>query len=498
MNTAPPLPAPGSAPPVPRPAHAPGTPGRVQPPRPLAAPDGTPGPARDAAEPSRTLAEVLAARPDAGAALAIARGVVGAVAALHAEGRVHGALHPCTVRIGPGGAVALGARGAARPALGPGAPVERAAFAAPEVLRGARPGRRADVFSTAALVQAIVSGASPFDAATALEAAHRVLYRPPAAPGPAVPPALEDAIAAALAKPRWRRPGSVDPLRAALGAPAPGTVEAAPPAPPARSLDAPAVLEPALAATPAPRPTLAVTPAPAPSTASAPIAGSELAARARARLAPFAAQARALAVGAVTSAARRAPALGAAALRGLGRLRPLARTARARLPATRRGRALLAVALLALAGLLAVPRGEADLAASVAARLSAGDAAGARALLDEADRAGRRGPLLDKLRGDVACARRASGECLRRYRLALAAEPALRTDPVLRQNARRLLGADGCGTRRAAAELIGELRDPEALPALRAAQRGGGLLAYFCTGDSIDRAIREVRADARP
>lgn len=445
MNTVPPLPAPASAPRAP-PSPAPGSPGRTAPARAQAAPDHAPDPARPAAEPARTLAEVLAARPDGETARAVARGLTAAVAALHAERRVHGALHPGTVRIGPGGAVALGARGAARPGLGPGAPVEPVAFSAPEVLRGARAGRRADVFSTAALVQAILCGAPPFDAPTALEAAHRVLYRLPAPPGPEVPPALEDAIAAALAKPRWRRPGSVLALCAALGVPGPAT-------------------EPA-AARPVPP--------------------------------PLASRGHALASRAAASAVRRAPALGAAAVRGLERLRPLAAAARARLPASRRGRAVLAIALLALAGLLAVPRGEASLAAGVAARLSAGDAAGARALLDEAERAGRRGPLLDKLRGDVACARRASGECLRRYRLALAADPALRTDPVIRENARRLLGADGCGTRRAAAELIGELRDPDALPALRAARRGGGLLAYFCTGDSIDRAIREVRADARP
>ncbi|ACL65272.1 serine/threonine protein kinase [Anaeromyxobacter dehalogenans 2CP-1] len=488
MNTAPPLPGPGSAPSAARPAPAPGAPGRAPPPCAPAAPDAGPGPARAAADPPRTLAEVLASRPDAGAALSIARGVVGAVAALHAEGRVHGALHPGTVRLDRGGAVALGARGAARPALGPGAPVERAAFTAPEVLRGGRPGRRADVFSTAALVQAIVSGASPFDAPTALEAAHHVLYRPPAPPGPAVPAALEDAIAAALAKPRWRRPGSVEPLRAALQAPVPrpavATQRAAPPRP------APAPM--ALAAVLPPAPSEVSTPA------SAPSAWTGALARALAALAPLASRSRALAARAAASAIRRAPPLAEAALGGLGRLGPLARAARTRFPATRRGRAVLAVALLALAGLLAVPRGQSDLAAGVAARLSAGDAAGARSLLDAAERAGRRGPLLDKLRGDVACARRASGECLRRYRLALAADPVLRSDPVIRENARRLLGADACGTRRAAAELVGELRDPEALPALRAARGRGGLLAYFCTGDAIDRAIREVRADARP
>jgi eukaryotic-like serine/threonine-protein kinase len=87
------------------------------------------------------------------------------------------------------------------------------------------------------------------------------------------------------------------------------------------------------------------------------------------------------------------------------------------------------------------------------------------------------------------------GESLRRYRVALASDPRLARDPRLRENARALLGRDqSCGTRRAAAELLGELRDPEALPALREARRGGGIFGWFCTGDAIDRAIAATRA----
>jgi hypothetical protein len=103
--------------------------------------------------------------------------------------------------------------------------------------------------------------------------------------------------------------------------------------------------------------------------------------------------------------------------------------------------------------------------------------------------------VLEKLRGDVACARGAAGECLRRYRVALAAREELREDPALRANARRLLDrGHSCGTRRAAAQLLGELRDPEALPALEEARRSGGIFAAFCAGDAVDRAIASTRA----
>jgi predicted Zn-dependent protease len=165
----------------------------------------------------------------------------------------------------------------------------------------------------------------------------------------------------------------------------------------------------------------------------------------------------------------------------------------ARTPA--RSAALLAIPLLALL-LLLLPGGDGALEREIADLLTRGDHAAARQRLDDAARAAPGDPLVEKLRGDVACARGAPGECLRRYRVALAARPAFGGDPALRANARLLLAGDhACGTRRAAAHLLGELRDPEALPTLEAARRSGGIFAFLCTGDAIERAITATRAD---
>jgi hypothetical protein len=159
--------------------------------------------------------------------------------------------------------------------------------------------------------------------------------------------------------------------------------------------------------------------------------------------------------------------------------------------------ALVAVPALALAA-LCLPPSDAALADEVASLIADGRLADARTKLDAAARARAGDPLVEKLRGDVACARGASGECLRRYRVALVARPALREDAALRENARRLLaGAQSCGGRRAAAELLGELRDPAALPALESARRSGGVFSWFCTGDSLDRAIAATRRSGR-
>jgi hypothetical protein len=170
-------------------------------------------------------------------------------------------------------------------------------------------------------------------------------------------------------------------------------------------------------------------------------------------------------------------------------------TAGAAGPPSPAARALLAAVPLLAGVVLLTSSGDPALARSVEAAIARGDLAAARSLLDDAARSGRAGPVVEKLRGDLACARGASGECLRRYRVALAARPELREDPALRRNARALLRRDqSCGTRRAAAALVGELRDREALPALEEARRRGGLFAFLCTGDAIDRAIAATRS----
>jgi hypothetical protein len=162
-------------------------------------------------------------------------------------------------------------------------------------------------------------------------------------------------------------------------------------------------------------------------------------------------------------------------------------------PAPALRRVALAVPLLTVALYVLTPRSGADLAREVSFALAHEDLASARAWLESPPRGIDRG-LLEKLRGDVACARRAPGECLRRYRIALAAQPELRTDGTLRRNVRALLSPrESCATRRSAAVLAGELRDPDALPALQAARRSGGFFAFLCTGDAIDRAIAASR-----
>jgi hypothetical protein len=171
-------------------------------------------------------------------------------------------------------------------------------------------------------------------------------------------------------------------------------------------------------------------------------------------------------------------------VRAASRVRPSGPLARA---------ALVALPVAALT-LRAVLGGDAALAREVAADLARGDHAAARVRLEEAARTRRGDPLVEKLRGDLACASGAPDECLRRYRSAIAARRELGDDPGLRRNARALLRRDlGCGTRRATAQLLGELRDRDALPALEEARRSGGLLAFLCAGDALDRAIAATR-----
>ncbi|MFL5274349.1 MAG: hypothetical protein ACJ79E_19990 [Anaeromyxobacteraceae bacterium] len=144
-----------------------------------------------------------------------------------------------------------------------------------------------------------------------------------------------------------------------------------------------------------------------------------------------------------------------------------------------------------------LPESDAVLEREIAGLIRRGELADARRRLESSARRRPGDPLVEKLRGDVACARGEPAECVRRYRVALAKRPDLRDDRVLRANARHLLRpSESCGTRRSAANLLGELRDPEALAALEESRRSAGVFAYFCTGDSIERAIAATRASA--
>ncbi|HEX9051119.1 MAG TPA: serine/threonine protein kinase, partial [Anaeromyxobacter sp.] len=333
-------------------------------------------------------------------------------------------------------------------------------------------------FSVGALAWLALAGRPPFDADEPLEVVRRVLHAEAGSVrlhAPGVPLEVEGAIGALLEKrPRRRaRPaelvGAIDAALAAAGSKGLGEEARPPTSTPRHSALSPA--EPGGEG----RGEAAPIPTAPPSPPRTPILAPLL----RRHAPTFVRLARATA-----SAARALPSAAGRAVRAATALPPLPRTALAVLP-------IFAVSLAML------PRTDAALAREVSGLLERGDPARARAVLEEAARRRPADPVVEKLRGDVACARGAPGECLRRYRVAIAAREELSADPALRANARRLLGrAQSCGTRRAAAQLLGELRDPQALPALEEARRSGGIFSFFCTGDAFDRAIAATRASA--
>jgi hypothetical protein len=455
---------------------------------------------RPAGEPLAALLERGRRERDAGG---LCRGLARAVAALHARGTPHGGLHPGAAIVLGDGRIVLTAAGA---------PIEPPALAsdgagpwsAPEILRGGCASRPADVFALGAIAYRLLAGRRPFEGGDPLDAARRVLFEAPlplALLRPDLSPDVCDAVDRALEKRPGRRPAAAE-LAEAFGR---------------RS----GVREPAGPLQPGPLP-----PPPA-GEAGGPF-GSGRVPSSPARpsgMPPWA-------------AARRS-------LRALREASPLGRLALVALP-------------LGLALAAGLPR-DPPFAREVGERLDAGDLAGARAALDRAGRADAGDPWIEKVRGDLACARGDAGECLRRYAAALDARPGFAADPRLRASVVRLidrgedarslvrvaarvegidgalvdatasehhdvrwaairvleargradridyasayardLGGDaGCGARRAAAARLAELRDPRVLPSLEAARRdNAGLGGWLCVGGEVDRALRATRAVA--
>lgn len=445
--------------------------------------------------------------------LAAAAEVAAAVAALHRDGRVHGRLHAGNVlRAGAG----LFLREVPAPAATlPAAAADLAALgcAAPEVLRGRPATRASDVHALAVMVADLLAGRSAAAPASLAEAVQRGLRRPPLALGLAVPTAVARLLRRATSRRPWLRPGAAKLAQALAAASRAREERRAPPlAPPARPPPPP----PQRGSRRPPRETGPVpVPPPAP----------------------------------------RRPLLASVPPLRLERLRALRLD---RLRAHPRPLAAIAAAALLLgAGAVALARRAGALERDVSARLAARDVDGARRLLREAERGGASGPALQKLRGDVACAARAYGDCLRRYEAALAASPSLGRDPRLRQNAlalaargderravvavlARLPGADGellamtrsprywtrwnavraleargareridlarvyaldllhagsCDTRRDAAERLRDLRDPRVLPELTQADEAArsSWSAWRCDGPEVEEALRAAR-----
>jgi eukaryotic-like serine/threonine-protein kinase len=457
----------------------------------------------------RTLTELLSEGPmPADRVTGIVRAVAVALSPLHARGVAHGELHPSNVIETEDRRIVLvdglepfcGAADAGDPHA-----ALEATYAAPEVVRGARATPRADVWALGVMTRRLLAGVHPFEAGELAATLSRILYDAPlgvAVARPDLPATFAAAVDRAHARsPRARYRTVADFAAAVEPQAAPGLVE------------------------------------PMPAGGTAPGSGPGSRDQAEPAL-PVAAQATF-----AEGPGRSSLVSGWSAARE--RLREAAVGPRLALLAA----PVLAVALLCLGG-------EDPLVREVRQLLAARELPRAAAALDRAAAQRPDDPAVEKLRGDLACARGQSRECLRRYRAALERRPGLSGDPVVRENVLALLGREddralavrlatrvegvddlllertrsdrywtrwnavraleargeaeridyadvysrdllhggSCATRRAAAAKLAELRDPRSLPALEQARDDAGAFDWFCTGDTIGRAIAAVRS----
>lgn len=200
--------------------------------------------------------------------------VAGALGAAHAAGTLHRDLKPENLLVGPFGETKLGdfgiaaVEGAARTAGG--AVSLTIAHVAPEVLRGAEPDERSDVYSLASTLHTLVTGAPPFDATGSLgDVVARIVHTP--APRVAdIPADLADLLQQGLAKDPADRPGGAADLGRALQQ---VQVASGHPVTPLRltpGSDAPLVPPPAPAAPPVPPPPPPPIPPPPPAPPASP------------------------------------------------------------------------------------------------------------------------------------------------------------------------------------------------------------------------------------
>jgi TolB-like protein/Tfp pilus assembly protein PilF len=113
-----------------------------------------------------TLADVLRARGPSGAheAAVLGRTLCGALAAVHASGLVHGDIKARNVMRAHGGRLVLMDFGAGREHhadADPGSMIGTPLYLAPELLGGAKPGARSDIYSLGVLLFHLVTGAYP-------------------------------------------------------------------------------------------------------------------------------------------------------------------------------------------------------------------------------------------------------------------------------------------------------------------------------------------------
>jgi serine/threonine protein kinase len=181
-----------------------------------------------------TLRDLICSGPvPVGDAMQVLTAVADALDAAHATGVVHRDVKPANVLLDPGPRIFLGDFGLARDPQGvaltaPGQVLGSIDYMAPELLDGEGIGPATDIYGLACMAVETLTGQVPYmkDTEAAVMYAHIVEPAPSVrARRPELPAALDDVIAAGMAKDPDERPSSASALVAdmfyALGEPAP-------------------------------------------------------------------------------------------------------------------------------------------------------------------------------------------------------------------------------------------------------------------------------------
>ena len=162
--------------------------------------------------------------------------VASALDAAHASGIVHRDIKPANVLMDPGPEVYLGDFGLARDPEGealtaPGQVLGTIDYMAPELLDGERVGAATDIYGLACLAVETLTGTVPFERQTDAATMYAHIIDPPPSVHerrPALPPSLDDVIAAGMAKDPEERPATAGELVMdmldVLGMPAPAII----------------------------------------------------------------------------------------------------------------------------------------------------------------------------------------------------------------------------------------------------------------------------------